>query len=278
MARKKILITVKTYPSISSKYEELVCTAGFDEDGNFLRIYPIPFRKLDYEKQYRKYFWVEMDIVKNTSDFRPESYRPANIDTEDVVVVHNKLGTEHNWRARKEIVIKKIYTDISILINEAKADGKRTSLAVFKPTKIKNFVWEEVEREWSDKQKAALQQHNLFEDKTHFTVVRKLPYKFSYIFEDINGRSCKLMNEDWELGALYWNCLKKYNGDENAACEDVKKKYRNDFAKTKDLHFYLGTTKLNHLRAPNPFIIIGTFHPKIEKQLELGFENSTICT
>ena len=270
MARKKILITVKTYPSISSKYEELVCTAGFDEDGNFLRIYPIPFRKLDYKKQYRKYYWVEMDLVKNTSDFRPESYRPVNIEAEDVVVVLNKLGTQHNWRARKEIVLNKVYTDISKLIDEAKDEKKRTSLAVFKPAKIKDFVWENTDREWSNKQKAVLQQQNLFEDKNHFEVVRKLPYKFSYIFEDIKGKSCKLMNEDWELGALYWNCLVKHEGDEAAACLDVKKKYWDDFAKTKDLYFYLGTTYQNHLRAPNPFIIIGTFHPKIETQLELG--------
>ena len=271
MARKKILITVKTYPSISSKYEELVCTAGFDEEGNFIRIYPVPFRKLDYGKQYRKYYWVEMDLVKNISDFRPESYRPANIDVEDVVVVYNKLGTENNWRARKKIALKKVYIDILQLINEAKEKSIQTSLAVFKPTKIKDFVWEEVDREWSDKQKAALQQQNLFEDKKHFEVVKKLPYKFRYVFEDINGQECKMMNEDWELGALYWNCLKKNDGDETAACLDVKKKYWDDFAKTKDLYFYLGTTKLNHLRAPNPFIIIGTFHPKIEKQLELEF-------
>jgi len=269
MARKKILITVKTYPSISSKYEELVCTAGFDEEGNFLRIYPIPFRKLDYEKQYRKYYWVEMDLVKNTSDFRPESYRPANIDTEDVVVVHNKLGTENNWRARKKVVLQKVYTDMTSLIDEAKAEGKRTSLAVFKPSVIKDFVWEPVEREWSKKQKAALLQQNLFEEKRQFEVVRKLPYKFRYVFEDVNGQECKMMNEDWELGALYWNCLEKHDGDEDAACLDVKKKYWDDFAKTKDLYFYLGTTLSNHLKSRNPFIIIGTFHPKIEKQLEL---------
>ena len=29
--RKKIFITVKTYPTISYKYGELVCTAGFTE-------------------------------------------------------------------------------------------------------------------------------------------------------------------------------------------------------------------------------------------------------
>lgn len=269
MARKKVLITVKTYPTISSKYEELVCTAGFDEGGNFIRIYPVPFRQLDYDKQYRKYFWIEMDLVKNTSDFRPESFRPANIEVEDVVVVLNKLGTEYNWRARKEIVLQKVYSDITVLIDEAKSKDSHTSLAVFKPSVIKDFVWEPVEREWNEKQKATLTQHNLFEKKKQFEIVRKLPFKFSYIFEDIKGRSCKLMNEDWELGALFWKCLDKYNGDEEKACLDVKRKYWNDFAKTKDLYFYLGTTKLNHLRAPNPFIIIGTFHPKIEKQLEL---------
>lgn len=43
MALTKVLITVKTYPAISSKYDELVCTAGFREDGTWIRIYPIQF-------------------------------------------------------------------------------------------------------------------------------------------------------------------------------------------------------------------------------------------
>jgi hypothetical protein len=30
--RKKVFITVKTYPTLSKKYDELVCTAGFFED------------------------------------------------------------------------------------------------------------------------------------------------------------------------------------------------------------------------------------------------------
>ena len=45
MALTKVLNTVKTYPTISSKYDELVCTAGFREDGTWVRIYPIQFRK-----------------------------------------------------------------------------------------------------------------------------------------------------------------------------------------------------------------------------------------
>ena len=266
---KKILITVKTYPSISAKYDELVCTAGFDENGNWIRIYPIPFRKLEYEKQYQKYHWIEIDLVKNKSDFRPESYRPRDIDAADSINFGERLGTENNWARRKEIVLRNVYDDMSALIRESKTEGIRTSLAVFKPTTIKDLIIEPVEREWSKKQQTALRQRSLLKKKKKFEVVKKLPYKFSYIFTDINGKQSKLMNEDWEVGALYWNCLAKNTGDEEAACADVKKKYWDDFAKTKDLYFFLGTTLAHHLRSPNPFIIIGTFHPKKENQLKL---------
>jgi len=51
MALTRILIAVKTYPAISKKYEELVCTAGFLEDGSWIRIYPIQFRKKSYAEQ-----------------------------------------------------------------------------------------------------------------------------------------------------------------------------------------------------------------------------------
>lgn len=74
------------------------------------------------------------------------------------------------------------------------------------------------------------------------------------------------MIEDWETCQLYWNVLKRHNGDEAKACADVRKKYFDDFAKTKDLYFFLGTTRQFHFMAPNPFLIIGTFHPKPEIQ------------
>jgi len=49
MALFRILITVKTYPTPSSmRQEEVVCTAGLSEDGKWIRIYPVPFRRLEY--------------------------------------------------------------------------------------------------------------------------------------------------------------------------------------------------------------------------------------
>ena len=272
MAKIKVLITVKTYPSISSRYDELVCTAGFREDGRWIRIYPVPFRKKSYDEQYRKYEWIELDLVKNKSDFRPESYRPYSIESK--IDRLGKVDTSDNWRERKEIVLQNVYTDLAELIAEAKNKKICTSLAVFQPTEIKNFIVQEVEREWDKKKiaklKAGREQTNLFEHpEDPFDVVNKLPYKFIYHLVDEKGKESRMMIEDWEIGALYWRQLAKYEGNEAKAVADVKKKYFDDFAKTKDLYLFLGTSQVYHYPSHNPFMIIGTFHPKKEQQLRL---------
>ncbi|MCX7638579.1 MAG: hypothetical protein N2044_12105 [Cyclobacteriaceae bacterium] len=269
MALTKVLITVKTYPTLSAKYDELVCTAGFREDGTWIRLYPVPFRKKPYHEQYKKYDWIEVDVVKNIRDFRPESYRLYSSDTEIKVVGH--IGTENNWEERRKICLRKIYHNLTELIAEAKNKEICTSLAVFKPTEILDFYAEPVERNWDKGKLAKLNQLNLFETNKEgkFEVVQKLPYKFKFHFKDNQGIESRMMIEDWETGQLYWNCLARHEGDEHKAIADVRQKYFDDFAKTKDLHFFLGTTQAFHFQSPNPFIIIGTFQPKIELQGKL---------
>lgn len=272
MAKTKVLITVKTYPTISGKYDELVCTAGFREDGTWIRIFPVAFRKKAYDQQYKKYDWIEIDLDKNTGDFRPESFRPHSHDAEIEIVGH--IGTENSWAERKKFVLGKVYYNLTELIAEAHNKFICTSLAVFKPTKILDFKIEEVEREWDAKKIAKLEeerkQMDLFKQpEDPFEVVNKLPYKFSFVIEDNQGRESTMMIEDWEIGQLYWNCLVRHDGNEAKAVADVRKKYFDDFAKTKDLHLYLGTSQLHHYVSRNPFMIIGTFHPKVETQLSL---------
>jgi hypothetical protein len=92
-----------------------------------------------------------------------------------------------------------------------------------------------------------------------------LPYKFSFRFIDEDNKEATLMIEYWEIGALYWNSLKRHKGNEEKECADVRKKYFGDFAKMKDLYLFLGTTREFHLMAPNPFVIIGTCHPPHRK-------------
>lgn len=276
MALTKVLISVKTYPTLSERYDELVCTAGFLEDGSWIRIYPIPFRKLKIDSKYQKWQWIEIDLTKNTKDFRKESFRPTNLDNE--IKVLNKVGTERNWFTRKSIVLKNIYYNMDKLIAEAKNPEIGTSLAVFKPKEIVDFVWEECEREWDSKKLETVYanqaQQSLFdlaETKRIFRVAKKLPYEFSYKFISEDGKLRKLMIEDWELGMLYWNCLDNCNGDEQLACKKVKQKYFNEMCFQKDVYFFLGTTKKFHNVGINPFIIIGTFYPPLDNQLSLSF-------
>ena len=265
MALTRVLITVKTYPTLSTKYEELVCTAGFREDGTWIRIYPVQFRKKSYNEQYSKYEWIEIDLVKNKEDFRPESFRPISHDSE-IKIVGEIKADGGSWNERRQIVLKKVYRNLTELIAEAKNKKIGTSLAVFKPTAIKRVLVEPTEREWNKDKLSTLNQLNIFEsaNSKRSVVIRKLPYKFSYIFIDEAGREATLMIEDWELGQLYWNCLRKYEGPdrETKACKDVVSKYYDDFVKTKDIHLYLGTSKQFHTLGLNPFMVIGTFHPK----------------
>lgn len=263
--RKKVLITVKAYPLPSRSYDELVCTAGITDEGEWIRIYPVPFRFLKDDGQYSKYQWVDINLKKVSKDFRPESYAPADTSLEDMDIVET-VDTSKKWRKRKDLVLKqgpKVYTSMSELIEDSQ-EPENVSLATFKPTNFTGFDIEE-EREWSEGLQKNLQQHDLFDErggKGDKDIVQKLPFKFHYKFEDENGKPSRLMIEDWEIGALYWNCLKRADGNEQVALQKVREKYYDTFTQKNDVHLFLGTTlKYHRRRMNNPFVIIGVFYP-----------------
>jgi len=271
MPRERILITVKTYPTLSRKYGETVCTAGIREDGSWVRIYPVPFRRLEDGEQYSKYDWIECELIRGKSDPRPETRHPADLGQ---LYPNGHMGTDYNWRERREILLgkAKVYASLQELINGAKENT--LSLAVFKPTEILGFIWEEEPREWDPSKLAEMRvqtnQGELFADESWrqtFAVIPKLPYSFSYRFADADGRISELQILDWETGALYWSCMRKY-ADEAIVLKKIKEKYLDEFIK-KDLHFFLGTTQQFHFVAPNPWVIIGVLPLPKEPQMEL---------
>lgn len=253
----KVLITVKTYPIPSATYDELVCTAGVTESGEFIRLYPINFRELDFDRQYRKYQWIEIDADKHTGrDARKESYRPKG-DT--LKVLGEPLGTnEGTWAERAKYVARNVYTSMRAL--REKQDSDSTSLALFKPKTISKFTAEPDDPEWKEGFKAELLQKRLFETrKQTLQPPRKVPFKFSYHWtcedEDCNGH--KMMIEDWEVGALYWR-MRDQGLDEPKAVDAVKSTFYDKICGPKnDTHFYLGTV-LSH----STWVIIGMYYPK----------------
>ena len=96
--KKKVLIVVKTYPNPSKSYQETVCTAGMDADKNWIRIYPIHFRSKPQDQQYKKFHWIELDLIKTSGrDFRPESYHLADMNEVITISEHVK-----SWDVKKE--------------------------------------------------------------------------------------------------------------------------------------------------------------------------------
>jgi hypothetical protein len=99
-----ILVTVKTYPTPSQTHVETVCVAGVRVDKvtpSWVRLYPIAFRTLDGEEQFKKYQIVHVPIrARGSSDPRPESYSPdmSKIDMGEVVT------STKNWARRANLM------------------------------------------------------------------------------------------------------------------------------------------------------------------------------
>ena len=54
--------------------------------------------------------------------------------------------------------------------------------------------------------------------------VGKLPFKFSYRFQDAAGKQSEMQDLDWETGQLFWNCRRAADGDERMALAKVREK------------------------------------------------------
>lgn len=283
----KVLVSVMTYPTLSETHFETVCTAGFLEDGSWVRIFPVPHRlmKLQEENAYCKWQWIEVDLIHRPErDDRPESFRIKDIDTlkPGSIISTAKNGWHQRWEYVKKN--KRIYTNMSELIDLAK--DNKLSLAVLKPKQIETVVCEKYTSEeqakfqkklseLQAKYKAGLLQTSLWDDTNHlnehFKFAEKIPYKFSYKFMTDDGKWRTLMIEDWEIVELYRKCVNTGDSEE-VACKKVRDKYMN-LVRRCDVHLFLGTTyKWQKMNGANPFVIIGVFYPPKGVTQQLSFD------
>jgi len=247
---KKVLISIKTYPNPSMQYQETVCTAGVTDKGEWIRLYPITFRYLPYDKQFKKYHWIEVDVKKHNQDIRPESFRP-NLDSIKVI---NECSTKNKWLERKKILLplsKSSLEEINQLY-----DKYKISLGMFKPKEILDFYWNKTEDKWSNKHEAVLSQLCLFGNRPK--QLEKVPYDFRYKFR-CDDSSCKGNHDlriiDWEIFQAYRDWRNKY--ESNTLLDKIKEKWLNYlWAPNRDSYFIVGS------RHPYPtFMILGVFWP-----------------
>jgi hypothetical protein len=244
---KKILITVKTYPSLSIQHGEIVCTAGVLEDGSWIRLYPIKYRYSEYSQWYKKYQWIEILVEKHPHDHRLESYIPRS----DIKV--GEFINAKSWNKRKQVVLLQGTKEMCWL-NEQQQ--QTVSLAIIYPKSILDFYWEPTEREWPPQQLVYMNQMRLF-DKNDVKPLEKIPIIFRYHFE-CNETRCKghkMMIADWEVMELFRKMRDNYG--EEMGLKKVKEKFLDHMCSAKrDTYFYVGTVYLH-----NTWIITGVFWP-----------------
>ncbi len=259
--RAKILITVKTYPQLSSRHTETVCTAGLREGGRWVRLYPVPYRRMEKERRFRKYQWIEVDIERDTRDPRPESYRLAG-----EIKPLNFLCTKNAWEERKRLVLSKVYHNLETLVGEARDTRISTSLAVFKPQRITGF---RVERDTSLRNRACKRKAlalQLPEEEAE-KLVEAVPFKFFYTFVDQLGKRSTLQILDWEIYQLCRKIIYKYGTRKDKIEQYLSAKYLDQLTQNRDVYLFLGTNKYWHIRrSTNPFMIVGIFYPPWNKR------------
>lgn len=250
--KTKVLITVKTYPVPSQKYQEVVCTAGITEDGEWVRLYPIDYRYLPLEAQYKKYQWIEVELQHRGagSDRRRESRKPI---LEGIQLLGKPLPTKQGWLARRKVIDR--LPHLTMKQYQALYDEDGTSLGIIRPSRIIDMEIERIGAEWTEKQQGVLSQQRLFGESPK--ELAKIPYRFSYVFEcEDSNKPHRAMCEDWELGALFLKERRKLGSDE-AAAKSVKNKFFNDLcAPQKDTRFFVGT-----IFPYNTWVVLGVFYP-----------------
>ncbi len=258
-----LLITVKAYPSISTKYGEAICVAGVRLDApepEFVRLFPVRFRDLPHTQQFRKYEVIRLRACKHSSDRRHETWRP-DVDSIERM---DFLPAGGPWLARRRYVESLLGPTMCELHRGRKGGGDGPSIGIIRPARLRG-IRVRLEEEWSDGQLATAGQGSLLTDKTEL-VKPAHAFLYSYFCEahDCKGHVQKIV--DWELGESYRSWEQR--GD--ALLKAIEEKWL-DFmcADKREPFFFVGD---QHAR-PGQFLVLGTFYPEWranEAQLTLG--------
>ena len=256
----KVLITVMTYPHPSRGYQELVCTAGVTESGEWVRLYPMDYRYRPREQQFHKYQWIEVGLAPrgHGNDNRKESRKP---DLDSIRILGQPLSTDNDWRERRAIIDRLPVSTVKQL--QQLYDVEKASLGVVRPTRVLDLKIESADPDWKPEWQMVLNQLHLFGPPPK--PLRKIPFKFSYVFEcEDSDKPHQAMIEDWELGVLWLKEAERL-ADEQIAAESVRKKFLNELCHPdRDTRFFMGT-----VFPYNTWIVLGVFWPPKVRQMPL---------
>ena len=257
----RVLIAVKASPQPSAKYGDTVCVAGIRIDGgraDWIRLYPLPFRWMGVEQQFKKFDVIDVEVRRETRDTRPESYRP-NVDTITVT------GHLSDWKQRQPIMGKVARTSTCALSAAASDHHDAPSLGM---VAVKSLERVKVEpfAGWSNSQEqriaaaASLSPLDLFGDAAKTPPELKAPrfvvrYEYHCTADGCPGHTGQVL--DWELTALQGRLHRDSDDAVKIAIE--KRFHEQRFAPGRQTSFFMGN--FEDARKRGSFSVLGIYYP-----------------
>jgi hypothetical protein len=264
--KEKILVLAKTYPSPSSKYIEPSCVAGITEEGEMRRLYPVPFKRLEDHKQFKKWQWVEAEVEENTQDHRKES-RKIHFDN---ITLGRVIDVKNNWAERMRW-IKQIPQIVSFeQEGPAPKINEDITLALFS---LKTEVSLEITESSAQCTTEQLEELHRFDGENILSredmhipekTLEKIPFDFYFCFvaktNADTDRDVRLKIIDWEVCSLYHSCFAAYGQNWKAKFKERLEKQMNQC----NLKLLIGND--HHL--PRQWMIISLVYPPKQSSVE----------
>lgn len=262
--RIQVFIVVKTAPTPSRSYLDTVCVAGLVVHPGplrWVRLYPVPFRHLDFDRQFPKYSIIEVDVEAPThGDGRPESLKIKDFNR---ITVLEETGS--GSVRRHEIMGSVEPTTACMLYSGARADPARaTSLGLVAP--IDPRIEISVSEGWSESQKRTIEmnQAQLALDlgaalRRDAPPLESPPFRAWYVYR-CEADGCRMHRQgilDWELTALQRRAQKE-GGDVQSWIKDRFETMM--LSPDRSTRFILGNQALGHKR--HTFSVLSIYYPK----------------
>lgn len=258
---KRMLIWCQTYPALSTKYTETVCTGALEiGKPGLMRLYPLALRGLDNTSRHNKWSVIKARVSRATADKRPESWK---IDNGSIEFEERFESTSDKRRVEDLYEDRNVYEGLEHLEFEQKRI--KTSMGLVKAELVSarlELVTEREQKEWREKFKRITANKDLWEDSIKPIPQAQLRPKVTF--------RCAGDREEYERTAMGWEIyalarnVREYSPDANI--DELSAIFERDlrqkcFGEKHDTRLALGNIK----RFPSQFSIISILYPRKDR-------------
>jgi hypothetical protein len=254
----RVLVLVKAAPQPSRQYGDTVCVAGVDVDAavpRWIRLYPVPFRYLEGERQFRKYEVITVRTRDAGADKRPESRK---IDAENLVIG----GHLADWSQRSAWVEPLAGPTMCQLVQSVRTDLNAPSLGAVRLAAGPTLKFSD-HPGWSKEELARFDayrnQGDLFREAPPTLLdAPRLVVHMEYRCQEQGcaGHLQKII--DWELTALQLRFQRKSSAELKAA---ITRNFLDiPFADDRNPMVFVGNQE--NVRRRTSFTVLGVYYPR----------------